>query len=378
MTILLVSDAKVVGGAEVYLASLAVWLRKAGLECRIVCPPGLRAHPRLSLLLGDRDLEAGDAFFGAQGHLTSLSLIRYLSSIRDLFAVHLNLTSPVPRYLVWMPLLCRLGGASFVMVTEHLPRVACRPELRLLKYFLNHFVDLTIAVCEAGKRHLTDFFWLKSSKVRVIHNGVVVPVRGGRLGARRKLAIDQSPVMILQVASLERRKGQVVLLSALAILLEKGLLSKVVAYFVGDGPDAGSLREEVKRLKLSACVRFVGHQENVEDYYAAADVFVLPSVKESFPLSILEAMSFGLPVIASNVDGIPEQIRHGESGFLFEAGDVESLTGFLEELVRRPELRCALGERGRYIVKERFSSERCFEETLRLLRAGVVQSEYGG
>jgi len=285
--------------------------------------------------------------------------------------VHLNMTAPVSRGMMVLPLLCRLGGASFVVATEHLPRVGCRWMARRLKWFMSQWVDLTIGVCDAGKRHLMEYFWMRESRVRVVHNGVLIPADWDPAESRRALGVGESTVMILQVASLERRKGQASLLFALRTVFSKYRDLDILALFVGDGPDAQWLQDEVDRLNLGRCVRFVGHQESVADYYAAADIFVLPSEKESFPLSILEAMSFGLPVLASDIDGIPEQVAHGESGFLVQVGDVRGLADCIEKLARRPDLRARFGERGRRIVKEKFGLEGSYQRTLGLWREVV-------
>jgi glycosyltransferase involved in cell wall biosynthesis len=87
------------------------------------------------------------------------------------------------------------------------------------------------------------------------------------------------------------------------------------------------------------------------------DVFTLPSRREGFPRVILEAMLMGLPVVACNVAGPLEQVVHGETGYLYDAGEVESLSGFLARLADSSDLRMRMGARSREVVLEKFSIE---------------------
>jgi N-acetyl-alpha-D-glucosaminyl L-malate synthase BshA len=94
---------------------------------------------------------------------------------------------------------------------------------------------------------------------------------------------------------------------------------------VGDGPDRLSAEEEARRLGVERDVHFLGRIENVAPLMAGADLFLLPSASESFGLSALEALASGVPVVASDVGGIPEAVRHGETGILCPVGDVDGM-----------------------------------------------------
>jgi N-acetyl-alpha-D-glucosaminyl L-malate synthase BshA len=107
---------------------------------------------------------------------------------------------------------------------------------------------------------------------------------------------------------------------------------------VGEGPELSQARDLVHELNLHADVIFLGKQDQVAPVYAAADLFLLPSAKESFGLVALEAMACGVPVIGSNAGGIPEVVRHGETGFLADVGDVEAMADFALMLLKDPEL----------------------------------------
>jgi N-acetyl-alpha-D-glucosaminyl L-malate synthase BshA len=102
---------------------------------------------------------------------------------------------------------------------------------------------------------------------------------------------------------------------------------------VGDGPEYGRTRELVETLGLADFVRFVGVVDDVVPLLAAADVLLLPSETESFGLVALEAMASGVPVVASDVGGLPEVVEHGVTGFLAPVGDVDAMAGYCLQLL---------------------------------------------
>jgi N-acetyl-alpha-D-glucosaminyl L-malate synthase BshA len=94
---------------------------------------------------------------------------------------------------------------------------------------------------------------------------------------------------------------------------------------VGDGPERPRLENLAREEGLQSCVRFLGKQEAVEEILSISDIFLLPSENESFGLAALEAMACQVPVISSNVGGLPEVNKHGKTGYLCEVGDVECM-----------------------------------------------------
>lgn len=114
--------------------------------------------------------------------------------------------------------------------------------------------------------------------------------------------------------------------------IKKEIPSKLL--LVGDGPERHMAEELCRELGIFDETRFVGKQQDMEDIYAIADLFLLPSEYESFGLAALEAMAAGTPVIATNAGGIPEIITHGKNGFLSEVGDVESMSSNAKILLK--------------------------------------------
>ena len=131
---------------------------------------------------------------------------------------------------------------------------------------------------------------------------------------------------------------------------------EVKLLLVGDGPQRPAAQRMVEQLQLGRDVLFLGMQDNVLPLFSAADLFLLPSEKESFGLGALEAMACQVPVIATNTGGLPEVVKHGESGFLAAVGDIEAMAGYaLELLLNEPRLR-RMGEAARRRAETFFDS----------------------
>ena len=114
---------------------------------------------------------------------------------------------------------------------------------------------------------------------------------------------------------------------------------------------------------------FVGYQEDVAGYYRLFDAFLLPSVNEGTPVSAIESLASGTPVVANRVGGVPDVVRDGVDGFLVEAGDVEGAAERLATLAFDPALRARLGEAGRGRVLRRYSVARLVDDVDRLYRS---------
>jgi len=142
-----------------------------------------------------------------------------------------------------------------------------------------------------------------------------------------------------------------------------------VLCMVGDGPDRDRLEQLARDLGVARECFFAGYQSEIAGFYRLFDAFVLPSVNEGTPVSAIEALASGTPVVANRVGGVPDVVRDGEDGFLVEAGDVEGAARRLADLAADPALRARLGESGRARVLERYSVARLVDDVDRLYRA---------
>ncbi len=166
------------------------------------------------------------------------------------------------------------------------------------------------------------------------------------------------PVRLISVGRLIQSKRFDRFVSLVAQLRLK-LNCEVNGTIVGDGPLKDSLRAQAATLGLpSSAIELPGSLADLSPVYREADVFVMTSEYEGTPNVVLEAMASGLPVVATNVGGVPEVVRHGENGFLVERDDESGLVTALERLIQDPQLRSSMGQHGRAYVQANHSLER--------------------
>jgi N-acetyl-alpha-D-glucosaminyl L-malate synthase BshA len=131
-----------------------------------------------------------------------------------------------------------------------------------------------------------------------------------------------------------------------------------VLLMVGEGPERASAQALARRLGLESSVRFLGRQDQIEEILGAADVFLLPSELESFGLSALEAMACGVPVIGTDAGGMPEVVRHTETGFLLPVGDIDGMAARAIEILKDEAHARQLGMAARRRAASLFNAER--------------------
>jgi glycosyltransferase involved in cell wall biosynthesis len=209
-------------------------------------------------------------------------------------------------------------------------------------------VHRVVAVWTAGRDALREV--LPEHRVGLIDNGVPVEAYGEPEPAHE-------PPRILYVGLLTPRKGVVDLLTASRLLRERGIVHEL--RLVGGTPDEGPEAEAEVRAALDGTARLLGTRppEQMPSAFAEADVFCLPSWWEAMPLSVLEAMAAGLPVVATDVGDVCRAVDEGVTGHVVPVRDPERLADALEPLLKDPELRRRMGIAGRARVTEMFSSE---------------------
>ena len=218
--------------------------------------------------------------------------------------------------------------------------------------------DAVVAVSQGAARQLTDPDVIK--KLTVIHNGVELqrPVRA-REQVRADLGLTHQVVGII-VARVDGLKGHDTLLRALALLPRTASVCVIAA---GDGSKRSETELLARELGLNSDrFRILGFRPDVPDLLAAADFFVLPSLTEGLPLSVLEAMSHGLPVIATPVGGVPELVQDGVEGELIPVEDAPALAAAIARSAGSPTRRRLLGDAARHHVADNFSMLRMISD----------------
>lgn len=199
---------------------------------------------------------------------------------------------------------------------------------------------------------------------RVLHTGIEIPDPKAVAAVDLQAALGIAPGarVVGFVGRLSPEKG---LHDAVAALTS--LPDDTVLCLIGSGPEEASLRADVERRGLADRALFAGYQDDVLGWMKACDVILLPSHRESLPVTLREAAAIERPVVASDVGGIAEIVLDGETGLLFPPKDVGAMARALARVLADADAAAAMGRAGRARVAERFGIERWIDETLALL-----------
>ena len=211
-----------------------------------------------------------------------------------------------------------------------------------------------VANTQAGADLAAAMMRLPRDAIRVVRNGIVVPGPAKGPGPRTELGLPDSQVAAIFVGRLVPDKNVVSLLRAITGLPPQP--QPFVLLVVGDGPLRGKLERLSHELGLADRVWFLGERRDVIALLQAASFLVLPSLGEGLSNVLLEAMACGCPVLASDVPGNREVVRHGEDGLLYAGGSVESLQQALLRMITDAHLRHQLATRALERVRSEFSS----------------------
>jgi glycosyltransferase involved in cell wall biosynthesis len=192
---------------------------------------------------------------------------------------------------------------------------------------------------------------IPAGKLSLIRNGIdphrFRVARDQRL--RIALAGNSAAPAVLTAARLTQQKALGVLLAAAALVPDATFL------LAGEGPERPALEAMAAELGISSRVRFLGARHDIAELLALSDLFVLPSLAEGLPISVLEAMASARPVVATRIGGTDEVVVEGETGLLVPAGDAEALSAAIRRVLGDPGLARRLGEAGRARVHQEFS-----------------------
>ena len=168
--------------------------------------------------------------------------------------------------------------------------------------------------------------------------------------------VDDGCINIGYCGRLEAVKGLELLFKAVS-LLDESQCSKVRIRIAGDGDHLSVLQSEMEQLGLEAQVEFLGRIQNVPEFLATLDIYTQPSYAEGLPNSVLEAMSDGLPVVASRISGNVDLVEEGVNGYLFESGDSIGFSEKLKQLISDKALRNHMGAKGREKIEQNYSTD---------------------
>jgi glycosyltransferase involved in cell wall biosynthesis len=246
---------------------------------------------------------------------------------------------------VWGTVIGRLTGVPVVIAHEHSRSFEGEPFMSFLdRELIARYCDVFIAVSREDRRKMIELERVPAGRIRLVANGITPGVP--TLGRDVRAELDAGPgPLIGAVGGLRAVKTYDVLIRAAARLHDDHPNLRVL--IAGEGAERPKLEALIRELGLTDVVLLLGARRDVPDLLAALDVAVCASESEGSPLSVMEYMEARLPIVATNVGGIPDLIEDGVHGLLVEAGNPVAMAGAIDELLRDPARASQLGDNAR-------------------------------
>jgi glycosyltransferase involved in cell wall biosynthesis len=373
-SILLIGTQMATGGAQKVLLDQAGWFHAQGHKVTAVFfydKENLYERWRSNVAFSIINLEAFRKGAGALTNAVSLlgGLFRLWRLIRrekpQVVEMFTHDTNMLVLPLAW------LAGVPVRIPTHHgmidgFPRW----RERIHAWMVNYFSHGIVAVSNLTKNKAMQEGIL-AGKIEVISNGIV-PVNVGSMDRgeiRKQMGVGTDDILLLSVGRLVYQKAHEYLISAMSDVLKQ--VSNVKVAICGDGVLRQNLEMQIQSLRLEEQIKLLGMQSDVTKYLAAADVFVLPSRWEGLPIALLEAMSAGLPVIATRVEGVDEVVQAGIHGVLVKPESAGELAEAILQLSTDAEIRQHMGEASRLRVLDSYTIDRMCERYLEIFEKGL-------
>ncbi|GIU13146.1 MULTISPECIES: N-acetyl-alpha-D-glucosaminyl L-malate synthase BshA [unclassified Shewanella] len=223
----------------------------------------------------------------------------------------------------------------------------------------------------------------KTKSIDVIHNFIDLAVFSPDLAdihVRRKMAKDDEKI-VMHVSNFRPLKNSDTVVRAFYMLQRK---VKARLVLLGSGPDIDSIKLQCKKLGILKHVTFMGDVTHVEHYLPNADCMIQPSYRESFSMVLLEAMACAVPTVSSNVDGIPEVVDNGQTGFMFDPDDAVGMAKAMTQILTEPQKQAQMGLAGRSRAAKLFNPKdkitqylACYEEAINDCQSSLQTREHG-
>ncbi len=321
MKIAHVVDSMEVGGAEMLVSQLCRLQRERGHD------PCVYAVAALGVL-GER--------MRTEGFAVQPNVGRHLpDATRNFFGIFkasrpdvVHLHNPTPT--IYAAMAARIAGVPSIVSTRHSLVAPPRDRVMELKYSIAaKFCDWIVGICEATTNNMKSAHSAPERKIVRIYNGTL---------ALPRVAKEQSPpkngFTLVYVGRLEPVKNHVLLLNAFSAALSS--MPDLRLWMVGDGSERKSLEKLAVELNIAAQVTFWGQQLDVAPFFSAADAFIMSSMSEGLPMSLLQAFSLGLPAIVTDVGGMAEVVRLAQAGLIVPVTHPEDMAKAILSLASSP------------------------------------------
>ena len=349
------------GGTEQVIAQLVRGLPRDRFRSVVACIDG-RAGP---MAAGIRDSGGKVVELGRRSGI-DWALVRSLR--RVIREEHIDVVHG-HQYTPWFyACLASMGTGVRIVFTEHGRFYPDRYRWKAawLNPILAFRSQAIVAISKATRRALSTYEFIPRSRIQVIYNGIepLMPRPGQREQGRGDLGIPENAFVLGTVARLDPVKNQGMLMTAAARLMHR--CPDVWLVLVGDGPERVRLEQRADQLGIADRTVFTGFQPNPGDFMQLMDVFLLTSWTEGTSMTLLEAMSLGVPCVATAVGGNPEIVLHGETGHLVPCDDVEALHQTLWSLRQSPGQLKVLGQQGAARFRAEFTVDAMVARYVRL------------
>ncbi len=355
MKILLLTDGMQPGGVERHVVHLANGLYERGVKVAVAATDGLfrgQLNPSIQFLELPL-LHDGSSRKRPLGFLRTILILKKY--------VHDNKICIIHSHKRYTDFIARLV-VSLSKFTIHLS--TCHSIFTDMTWFPS-FGEYTIACSNCVHQMLIELYGKFQGTVRVIHNGVPAFQKYSEnltMHSKKRLGLSDNIRIISSIGGLSKQKKPEILLQAFSYILNK--CKNVHLVFVGDGPEKQRIEKLIANCGLQYYVSMLPENSVVEEIMNISNFCILSSIREGFPLVLLEAASIGKPYIATDVGGVSEFIEHNKNGILVPPNDSNALAEAISYLLNNPRKVKVLGRNAKIKYKQRFTLEKMIDEIM--------------
>ena len=234
-------------------------------------------------------------------------------------------------------------------------------------WMVNHNIAHKLVAVSQKTREVSLSEGIREERIAVITNGIVpLPIESrSRIEVRKEAGMEANDLVLVSVGRLVYQKAHEVLIACMPDVLKEFPNVKVLIF--GEGPLRTDLQAQIEKLDLSNSVKLPGKTDQIAQHLASADIFVMPSRWEGLPIALLEAMSAGLPSVATKVEGVDEVLLEGEHGLFVPVENPQALAQAILQLLRDPQARSRMGAAARLHISTKYTVDCMCEQYLALM-----------
>lgn len=341
------------GGAEILVAQLCRLQREHGHDVSVI------AYSNLGTL-GEKLVEEGFSVVVLGEAPLPKTFLRFIHELRRLRPEVVHCHNPAPTLQAAIP--ARLAGTRSIIATRHsLVATPYNTGEEIAFNLVARFCDWIVGICDATCENLSHTPGARRSRIVRVYNGVdpIEPV-----------AISEQPqkhgFTLLFVGRLAPIKSLQTLIRATALALPR--VPELHLWVVGDGAERKKLEALVDELGIAESVTFWGERHDVGGFFSAADLYCMSSTSEGLPMSLLQAMSVGVPAIVTDVGGMAEVVKNFHAGQTAPVGDAAAMSDAIVQLASDADLRDTFSKNARAAYGESFTLERMDASYMELYR----------